>query len=61
MIAVPRLLEGNAETLASLITREIGRPIREARGEVLEAIDTCALFLAETAASPMVVRVPWPG
>jgi aldehyde dehydrogenase (NAD+) len=42
-----RLVEDNAETLAQLLTREIGKPIREARGEVQEVIDTCNFFLGE--------------
>jgi acyl-CoA reductase-like NAD-dependent aldehyde dehydrogenase len=42
-----RLVEDNAETLARLITREIGKPIKESRGEVQEVIDTCAFFLGE--------------
>jgi alpha-ketoglutaric semialdehyde dehydrogenase len=42
-----RLAEGNAETLAQLITREIGKPIKESRGEVQEVIDTCSFFLSE--------------
>jgi acyl-CoA reductase-like NAD-dependent aldehyde dehydrogenase len=42
-----RLVEDNAETLSQLITREIGKPIRESRGEVQEVIDTCTFFLGE--------------
>src|SRR5262245_1969114 len=42
-----RLVEDNAETLARLITREIGKPIKESRGEVQEVIDTCSFFLGE--------------
>jgi alpha-ketoglutaric semialdehyde dehydrogenase len=42
-----RLVEDNAETLARLITREIGKPIKESRGEVQEVIDTCTFFLGE--------------
>ena len=42
-----RLVESNAETLAQLITAEIGKPIRESRGEVQEVIDTCNFFLGE--------------
>src|SRR6185436_10975981 len=41
------LVEENAETLARLITREIGKPIRESRGEVQEVVDTCSFFLGE--------------
>ena len=42
-----RLVEDNLEALARLITREIGKPIREARGEVQEVIDTCTFFASE--------------
>ena len=42
-----RLVESNAEALAQLITAEIGKPIKESRGEVQEVIDTCNFFLGE--------------
>ncbi|MCD6020446.1 MAG: delta-piperideine-6-carboxylate dehydrogenase [Actinomycetia bacterium] len=42
-----RLVEDNFESLSRLITREIGKPIRESRGEVQEVIDTCTFFLGE--------------
>jgi aldehyde dehydrogenase (NAD+) len=42
-----RLVEENAEGLARLITREIGKPIVESRGEVREVVDTCTFFLGE--------------
>jgi alpha-ketoglutaric semialdehyde dehydrogenase len=42
-----RLVEDNAESLSRLITREIGKPIRESRGEVQEVVDTCNFFLSE--------------
>jgi len=42
-----RLVEDNAEALARIITREIGKPIRESRGEVQEVVDTCTFFLGE--------------
>jgi len=42
-----RLVEENRETLARLITREIGKPIKESRGEVQEVVDTCNFFLGE--------------
>jgi aldehyde dehydrogenase (NAD+) len=42
-----RLVEENADALARLITREIGKPIRESRGEVQEVVDTCTFFLGE--------------
>jgi acyl-CoA reductase-like NAD-dependent aldehyde dehydrogenase len=41
------LVTANKETLARLITREIGKPIAESRGEVQEVIDTCAFFQSE--------------
>ena len=42
-----RLVEDNAEALARIITREIGKPIREARGSVQEVVDTCNFFVSE--------------
>jgi aldehyde dehydrogenase (NAD+) len=42
-----RLVEENAEALARVVTREIGKPIAEARGEVQEVVDTCSFFLGE--------------
>ena len=42
-----RLVEDNLEALARLITSEIGKPIRESRGEVQEVIDTCTFFASE--------------
>jgi len=41
------LVRANKEALAVLVTREIGKPIAEARGEVQEIIDTCDFFLGE--------------
>ncbi|MER7129177.1 aldehyde dehydrogenase family protein [Streptosporangium saharense] len=45
--SVGRLVEANAETLARLVTREIGKPYAEALGEVREIVDTCDFFLGE--------------
>ena len=45
--AIGRLVEENAETLARLVTREVGKPLVEARGEVQEVVDTCDFFLGE--------------
>ena len=45
--AIGRIVEANAEVLAALVTREIGKPITEARGEVQEIVDTCDFFLGE--------------
>jgi alpha-ketoglutaric semialdehyde dehydrogenase len=42
-----RLVETNFEALSRLITREIGKPLKESRGEVQEVIDTCNFFLGE--------------
>jgi len=42
-----RLVEANKETLAKLLTREIGKSYRESLGEVQEVIDTCNFFLSE--------------
>ena len=44
---IGRLVEANAEALARLVTREIGKPYAEALGEVQEIIDTCDFFLGE--------------
>jgi aldehyde dehydrogenase (NAD+) len=47
LAALGRLVEANKETLARLVTREIGKPYPEALGEVQEIIDTCDFFLGE--------------
>ena len=44
---IGRLVEANAEALARLVTREIGKPLAEARGEVQEVVDTCTFFAGE--------------
>src|SRR4051795_5543474 len=44
---IGRLAERNKESLARLVTREIGKPYAEALGEVQEIIDTCDFFLGE--------------
>jgi len=44
---IGRLVEANADALAALITREIGKPYPESLGEVQEIIDTCSFFLSE--------------
>ena len=44
---IGRLVEANAEALARLVVREVGKPMAEARGEVQEIIDTCDFFLGE--------------
>jgi len=42
-----RILAENKAALATVITREIGKPFPEALGEVQEAIDTCIFFASE--------------
>jgi acyl-CoA reductase-like NAD-dependent aldehyde dehydrogenase len=44
---IGRLVEANTETLARLVTREVGKPYAEALGEVQEIVDTCDFFLGE--------------
>jgi acyl-CoA reductase-like NAD-dependent aldehyde dehydrogenase len=44
---IGQLVRANADRLAELVTREIGKPIAEARGEVQEIIDTCDFFVGE--------------
>ena len=41
------LLTQEKETLARFVSREIGKPLREARGSVQEAIDTAVFFQSE--------------
>jgi len=45
--SIGRLVEANAEALARLVVREVGKPLAEARGEVQEIVDTCDFFLGE--------------
>ncbi|NUT43434.1 MAG: aldehyde dehydrogenase family protein [Thermoactinospora sp.] len=45
--SIGRLVEANAEALARLVTKEIGKPYAEALGEVREIVDTCDFFLGE--------------
>ncbi len=42
-----RLVEANKEVLASIVTREIGKPLKEALGSVQEVIDTVNFFVSE--------------
>ncbi|WCB91920.1 Aldehyde dehydrogenase, thermostable [Baekduia alba] len=44
---IGRIVEANKESLARLVTREIGKPYAEALGEVQEIVDTCDFFLGE--------------
>ncbi len=45
--AMSRIVEANKESLARLVTRELGKPFAESLGEVQEIIDTCDFFLGE--------------
>ncbi len=45
--SIGRIVAENAESLARLVTREVGKPLAEARGEVQEIVDTCDFFLGE--------------
>lgn len=45
--AIGRLVEANVEALSALVTREVGKPMAESRGEVQEVVDTCDFFLGE--------------
>ncbi|HSK24836.1 MAG TPA: aldehyde dehydrogenase family protein [Egicoccus sp.] len=42
-----RIIAQNKQALATLVTREIGKPYPEALGEVQEVIDTCVFFASE--------------
>ncbi|WBQ04688.1 aldehyde dehydrogenase family protein [Kribbella sp. CA-293567] len=44
---IGRLMATNKARLAALVTREIGKPLAEALGEVQEIIDTCDFFVGE--------------
>ncbi|MEV0006085.1 aldehyde dehydrogenase family protein [Micromonospora sp. NPDC050980] len=44
---IGRLVEANFDALAALVTREVGKTLAEARGEVQEIVDTCDFFLGE--------------
>nr|WP_320133656.1 aldehyde dehydrogenase family protein [uncultured Holophaga sp.] len=44
---IGEVLSAQKEKLARIIVREIGKPMREALGEVQEAIDTCHYFHSE--------------
>ena len=44
---IGRVVEENAEALARIVTRDIGKPYAEALGEVREIVDTCDFFLGE--------------
>src|SRR5690606_11051598 len=42
-----QILREEKESLSRFASREMGKPIREARGSVQEAIDTCDFFQSE--------------
>jgi aldehyde dehydrogenase (NAD+) len=42
-----QLIESNKDAIARALTREIGKPLREALGSVQEAVDTCHFFVSE--------------
>lgn len=42
-----QLIADNKEALSKIVSREMGKPLREARGDVQEAIDTCNFFVSE--------------
>ncbi|QVQ54600.1 aldehyde dehydrogenase family protein [Spiractinospora alimapuensis] len=44
---IGELVAANKEALARAVTRDIGKPLAEARGEVQEIIDTCEYFRGE--------------
>ncbi len=44
---VGEMLARHKDKLAAIITREVGKPLREALGEVQETIDLCHYFLGE--------------
>ena len=44
---IGRALEREKEPLSRLLTREMGKTLKEARGDVQEAIDTCHFFQSE--------------
>jgi aldehyde dehydrogenase (NAD+) len=44
---IGKALEREKESLSRLVTREMGKTLKEARGDVQEAIDTCHFFQSE--------------
>src|SRR5690625_4097204 len=44
---IGQAIEQQKEALSQLITREMGKTLKEARGDVQEAIDTCYFFQSE--------------
>src|SRR5207302_10633968 len=52
-----QLLEGEKDALAALMTREMGKTLKEARGDVQEGIDF-AYFMAGQARAPVGDTIP---
>ena len=44
---IGKAIEREKESLSRLVTREMGKTLKEARGDVQEAIDTCHFFQSE--------------
>ena len=44
---IGRAIAREKETLSRLLSREMGKTLKEARGDVQEAVDTCAFFQSE--------------
>ncbi len=42
-----RLIEANKDAWSQIVTREIGKPLRESHGSVQEVVDTCNFFVSE--------------
>jgi aldehyde dehydrogenase (NAD+) len=42
-----KLVEANKDALARLVTREVGKPLRESHGSVQEVVDTVNFFVSE--------------
>ncbi len=47
LLNLAKILEREKETLARLMVREVGKTLKEARGDVQEAIDTAVFFASE--------------
>ncbi len=47
LVRLARLLIESKEQLSRFVSREMGKPLREARGSVQEAIDTAEFFMSE--------------
>ncbi|HGY09650.1 MAG TPA: aldehyde dehydrogenase family protein, partial [Oceanithermus profundus] len=47
LFSLAKILEREKETLSRLMVREVGKTLKEARGDVQEAIDTAVFFASE--------------